>query len=378
MIALGLAIALAAVFIFPEHFGPQNRVVAVREEPKAAPNEIRTSSLQTGPVSYAEAVAKAAPAVVNVATAKEIVKESHPLLEDPLFNPFFRDPVFGPSMEQQTSLGSGVIINPQGYILTNNHVIAGADEIKVILSSGERVEVRVIGVDPETDVAVLKANPGNMELPSVVIRSSELRVGDVVLAIGNPFSIGQTVTQGIISAKGRSKLGLNTIEDFIQTDAAINPGSSGGALIDAHGQLVGINTAIFSQSGSTGIGFAIPANLARDVMTQIIEHGQVIRGWLGVEGSDIPAQIKPALNLEDNQGVLITYVLPDGPAAVAGLRENDILVSLNGEPAEGVKDALHIIAQSTPGSKMLIEGIRDQEPFTVEAIVSIRPFNPDG
>ena len=370
MVALGLGIALVSVFLFPEIMGPGKTVVAVHEE--TPPQRLRQPDPQFSRASYANAVARAAPAVVNVSTAKEVLADAHPLHDDPLFNPFFRDPLFAPRFEQQTSLGSGVIISPQGYILTNNHVIAGADQIKVVLANGRRLEVKAIGADPETDIAVLKADAD--DLPSITVRSSELRVGDIALAIGNPFSIGQTVTQGIISATGRNQLGLNTIEDFIQTDAAINPGSSGGALIDTYGQLVGINTAIHSQSGSTGIGFAIPAALARDVMTQIIEHGQVIRGWLGVEGTDVPQALIEQFGLPENHGVLLTAVIEGGPGEKAGLQANDILLDVNGEPIKGVRDALSVIARSKPATELEFSGLRKGANFKVKAIVSIRPI----
>ncbi len=370
MVALGLGIALIGVFLFPDVLGPDKQVVAVHEEPPAPP--LRASHTPSIRVSYAQAVSAAAPAVVNVFTSKVVVKESHPLLNDPLFNPLFRDPLFGPRLEHQTSLGSGVIISSQGYILTNNHVIAGADEIKVVLPNGRRLEVKAIGADPETDLAVLKTEA--TDLPSVTVRSSKLRVGDIVLAIGNPFGIGQTVTQGIISATGRNQLGLNTIEDFIQTDAAINPGSSGGALIDAYGQLVGINTAIHNQSHSTGIGFAIPVNLARDVMTQIIEHGQVIRGWLGVEGANVPQKLIEDLGLPEHHGVMITAVIKDGPGEKAGIQPNDILLEVNGHEIKGVRDALNMIARSKPETELEFKGLRDGKPFTTRATVSIRPI----
>lgn len=370
MVALGLGIALASVFLFPEILGPGKTVVAVHEE--TPPHRLRQASSKYARASYSSAVARAAPAVVNVSTAKEVLTDAHPLHNDPLFNPFFRDPLVAPRFEQQTSLGSGVIISPQGYILTNNHVIAGADEIKVVLANGRRLEVKAIGADPETDIAVLKADA--YDLPSITVRSSKLQVGDIVLAIGNPFSIGQTVTQGIISATGRNQLGLNTIEDFIQTDAAINPGSSGGALIDTYGQLVGINTAIHSQSGSTGIGFAIPAGLARDVMTQIIEHGQVIRGWLGVEGTDVPQLLIEQWGLPENHGVLLTAVIEGGPGEKAGLRANDILLQVNGDPIKGVRDALSVIARSKPATELEFSGLRDGASFKLKAMVSIRPM----
>ncbi len=367
MISLGLALALAFVFLFPALFGPKEQVVSVIEQ-APAPKAIERTS-------YADAVASAAPAVVNLYTSKSVLKDAHPLHDDPLFNPFFRDPVYGPRLGKQTSLGSGVIISPQGYILTNNHVVADADKIEVILPDHTRLEARIIGADPETDIAVLKAEARN--LPAIVIRDTEdLKVGDVVLAIGNPFGVGQTVTQGIISATGRNQVGLNTFEDFIQTDAAINPGSSGGALIDAYGKLVGINTAIYSRSGSTGIGFAIPVNLARDVMTQIIEHGRVVRGWLGVEGANLPLALVDSLGLPDSSGVIITKVLKNGPGAEAKLEPNDILLEIDDKAIVGVKDALNTIARSQPGETLKIRGLREGEPFTTSVDVSVRPPAP--
>ncbi len=369
MIALGLALALALVFLFPGLVGKPKPVVKVIQETAPVIPHQRAS--------YADAVARAAPAVVNIYTSKIVIRESHPLYNDPLFKPFFRDPRFAPRLDTQTSLGSGVIISPQGYILTSNHVIAGADEIAVLLRNGTQLKAQAIGSDPETDLAVLKVEGEN--LPAITVGSSaDLRVGDVVLAIGNPFGVGQTVTQGIISATGRNQLGLNTFEDFIQTDAAINPGNSGGALINASGQLVGINTAIFSRSGgSQGIGFAIPINLARDVMTQIIEHGQVVRGWLGVEGADMSAALAARLGLPDRKGVLLTRVLPEGPAELAGLKANDVLLEIAGTPIEDVRGALNLIARSKPGDKLTIRGLRDGKFFEVEATVSVRPLKPD-
>ena len=375
MVVLGLALAFLGVYFFPEWLGPRTAVVEVREE---APQRDEAPPPAGGErLSYASAVERAMPAVVNIFTTKEVVRDSHPLVNDPLFKPFFRDPNFAPRLQKQTSLGSGVIVSPQGYILTNNHVIAGADEIEVMLANGKRYQAQAIGADPETDIAVLKV--AATDLPSLVIKPlRNLRVGDIVLAIGNPFGVGQTVTQGIISATGRNQLGLNTFEDFIQTDAAINPGSSGGALVDTNGQLVGINTAIFTRSGgSNGIGFAIPATLARDVMKQIIEHGQVIRGWLGVEGTNVPADLVRQYGLTSPRGVMITNVFPDGPADKAGIRPNDILLEIDGQPIDGVRNALNTIARRKPGSKLTIRGLRDGEPFSVEAEVSIRPIQPD-
>ncbi len=371
MISLGLAVALAAVFLFPEWAGPRRRVVEVREEPRP------TSQGAVAPrSSYAEAVARAAPAVVNIFTSKRVVREVHPLAEDPLYQPFFKSPGFAPRLEQQTSLGSGVIVSPQGYLLTNNHVVAGAEQIAMILPDGQQLEAKAIGADVETDLAVLKVD--SPALPTVTIASSEnLRVGDVVLAIGNPFGVGQTVTLGIVSATGRNQLGLNTFEDFIQTDAAINPGSSGGALINAEGELIGISTAIFTRSGgSQGIGFAIPVNLARDVMQQIIEHGSVVRGWLGVEGIDVPADVASNLKLPARRGVLVTNTIPDGPAAKAGIRAGDLIIAIGGREIEGARMVLNLIAQSTPGTELAIKGLRNGTPFTIRATVSVRPIAP--
>lgn len=366
MITLGLALALGLVFLFPGLIGKPKPIVQVTQEASPAISSER--------VSYAEAVRKAAPAVVNIYTAKTIIRESHPLYNDPLFKPFFRDPRFAPRMDTQTSLGSGVIISPQGYILTSNHVIADADGITVLLRSGEELRAQAIGADPETDLAVLKVEEGN--LPAIAVGSSaDLLVGDVVLAIGNPFGVGQTVTQGIISATGRNDLGLNTFEDFIQTDAAINPGNSGGALINAYGQLVGINTAIFSRSGgSHGIGFAIPVNLAQDVMTQIIEHGQVVRGWLGVEGVEMPVSLSKKLGLAGRKGVLLTKVMVGGPADTAGLKADDVLLEIDGSAVKDVRSALNLIARSKPGDKLSIRGLRTGKHFEVQAMVSVRPL----
>ncbi|MCF4989967.1 trypsin-like serine protease, partial [Pseudomonas gessardii] len=268
----GVLIAMLIIQRYPQWVGLPSLDVNLQQAPQ-------TSAVQQGPVTYADAVVVAAPAVVNLYTTKVINKPAHPLFEDPQFRRFFGDN--SPKQRRmESSLGSGVIMSPEGYILTNNHVSTGADQIVVALRDGRETLARVVGSDPETDLAVLKIDLKH--LPSITIgRSEGLRVGDVALAIGNPFGVGQTVTMGIISATGRNQLGLNSYEDFIQTDAAINPGNSGGALVDANGNLTGINTAIFSKSGgSQGIGFAIPVKLAMEVMKSIIEHGQVIRGWL--------------------------------------------------------------------------------------------------
>lgn len=359
MISLGLALALMLVFVFPSHFGPGTR----EPEPEIS---------KEGQSSYASAVSRASPSVVNIYTSKTLIRDSHPLYTDPVFRKFFRDNARS-TQQTQTSLGSGVIVSNDGYVLTNHHVIANADQIELLMSDGRQLKARSIGADPETDIAVLKVD-GEL-LPSITLSpSDEIHVGDVVLAIGNPFGVGQTVTQGIISATGRNQLGLNTFEDFIQTDAAINPGNSGGALTNSKGELVGINTAIFSRSGgSQGIGFAIPASLAHNVMNQIITYGQVIRGWLGVEGGDVPAGLFVNEQLTLDEGVILTRVFPNGPGANAGLQADDVLLKIDGESITNVRSALNRIAMTRPGVKLTIEGLRNGQAFATTAEVSVRP-----
>ncbi len=367
-VVVGLTAAALLFVLRPELFRDQPAVVEVKE---AAPS---TTPLprQQGPVSYADAVEKAAPAVVNVYTAK-VVTERSPLFNDPFFRFFFGDRFAQQRQRLQTSLGSGVIVSAQGYILTNNHVVGSADQIQVALRDGRTFEAELVGADPDTDLAVLRIEAE--DLPVIVIGDSDrLRVGDVVLAIGNPFGVGQTVTQGIVSATGRTHLGINTYENFIQTDAAINPGNSGGALITATGELVGINSAIFSKSGgSQGIGFAIPVSLARGVMTQIIEHGRVVRGWLGVEVQPLTPRLAQSFGLKDTEGVLIAGVLRGGPADRAGIEPGDIIRKMNGKPVREPRDAMILIAEQPPGSEIEIEGIRRGRPFHLSARVAERP-----
>ncbi len=298
-----------------------------------SPQAPRTSSSlihKEGPASYASAVQQAAPAVVNIFTAKITVQKNNSLFNDPLFQRFFGDRFQSqPRKKLQTSLGSGVIISDKGYILTNNHVIEDADEIRLVLSDGRTLDATVAGVDPDTDLAVLKTE--TKDLPTITLGNSQgVQVGDVVLAIGNPFGVGQTVTMGIVSATGRDQLGINTFENFIQTDAAINPGNSGGALINAYGELVGINTAIFSKSGgSHGIGFAIPVTLAKGVMDQILKKGRVVRGWLGIAGQDITPALAESFGLKESRGVLVSGVLEGGPADKAGIQPGDVIAKID-------------------------------------------------
>ena len=323
-----------------------------------------------GVVSYSAAVKVAAPAVVNIFTTQKVKRQDNPLLNDPVFREFFGDQLpeqfsQGPN---ENSLGSGVIVRADGYILTNNHVIAQADQIIVALNDGRRAEAEVIGTDPDTDLAVIKIELD--KLPVLPFKLSGNEVGDVVLAIGNPFGVGQTVTQGIISATGRSDLGINTYEDFIQTDAAINPGNSGGALIDVSGNLIGVNTAIFSQSGgSLGIGFAIPAKVCQQIMNAILKDGRVVRGWLGI--SLLPPQRNDVMKPSE-QGVTVAEVLPNGPSAQAGIQRGDKIIMVNDEQITSASHLINYVALQAPGSKIRIEVEREGKKQDLEVVVGER------
>jgi serine protease DegS len=373
MITAGLAAAfLYILLVQPELLRGSGPVVEVREMQQQTADS-SASPGWSGPVSYADAVTLAAPAVVNVHTAKVITRRAHPLLDDPIFQHFFGDRFKQSRKAIKTSLGSGVIISAQGYVLTNNHVIDGADEIRVLLADGRSSRATVVGSDVDTDLAVLHIEIE--DLPSIVIGDSrKLRVGDVALAIGNPFGVGQTVTFGIISATGRDHLGINTYEDFIQTDAAINPGNSGGALINARGELVGINSAIYSRSGgSQGIGFAIPVNLAKSVMKQIIEQGRVVRGWLGIEAQDLTPQLAESFGMGESTGVLIAGVLRDGPADTAGILPGDVVTSIDGKPVADAREAMTIISNKSPDTVIRIGGVRKGQAYVTRAKVIQRP-----
>jgi serine protease DegS len=329
---------------------------------------------ESGSSSYASAVALSSPAVVNVHSARRVRQTAGTVFKA-------TPPARGvpgqynapPIAQLESSLGSGVVVSSDGYILTNYHVINGADAIQVGLQDGRLAAARVVGVDPDTDLALLKVDMSGLK-PIELGRSDDLRVGDVVLAIGDPYGVGQTVTQGIVSATGRNQLGLSTFENFIQTDAAINPGNSGGALVNARGELVGINTALFSPSGgSNGIGFAIPVNLARGVMQQLIDYGRVLRGWLGVEPQDITPELAQAFRLQDTRGFLITRVTPESPASVVGLAPGDVIKSIDGDEVENSRDALNRIAAKPPGTAILLAGVRNGKNFNVKVTVAERP-----
>jgi serine protease DegQ len=313
------------------------------------------------------------PSVVNIFTSKEVKVPRHPFMEDPLFRRFFGDQL-DDDAQRASTLGSGVIVGTDGYILTNHHVIEAADDIEVALNDGRQAKAKVVGTDPETDLAVLKIELQN--LPAVTFgRLEGVNVGDFVLAIGNPFAVGQTVTMGIVSGLGRTHLGINTFENFIQTDAAINPGNSGGALVDSNGNLIGINTAIYSQrtGGSLGIGFAIPVSLARQVMEEIIQTGSVTRGWIGVEVQDITPELAESFKLPDPKGVLIAGVVRNGPAEKAGIRPGDILREVNGKQVLDSTEMLSVVADAQPGKEADLMLMRNGKSFSVKLTVGKRP-----
>ncbi|RYJ62249.1 Do family serine endopeptidase AlgW [Pseudomonas songnenensis] len=364
---VGLLVALLIIQRYPQLVGIKERDIGLRQAPLVA------TTPQQGPYSYANAVAGAAPAVANLYTTKLIEKteQQAPLSKDPLFQRFFNDNL-PRQRRMESSLGSAVIMSPEGYLLTNNHVTANAEQIVVALKDGRETLARVIGSDPETDLAVLKIDLA--DLPAITVgHSDRIRVGDVTLAIGNPFGVGQTVTMGIISATGRNQLGLNTYEDFIQTDAAINRGNSGGALVDAEGNLIGINTAIISESGgSQGIGFAIPVKLALEVMRSIIDHGQVIRGWLGVEVQSLTQELAESFGQEGRPGIVVAGVYRDGPAARAGLQPGDLILSIDGVQSADGRSSMNQVARARPGEKIDIDILRNGKPLTLTAEVGMR------
>ena len=324
-----------------------------------------TPLTQAAPGSLSRAVRTAAPAVVSINTSAR-----HPMADDPYFRFFFGD---RSDIQQQTGLGSGVIMSPEGYVLTNNHVVEGADAIEVVLPDARRASAKVIGTDPESDLAVLKIDLD--KLPVMTLGNSDgLQVGDQVLAIGNPFGVGQTVTSGIVSALGRNQLGINTFENFIQTDAAINPGNSGGALTDIDGNLMGINTAIYSRSGgSMGIGFAIPVSTARQVMEGIVRNGQVVRGWIGVEANELTPELAQTSGIQTEQGVIVTGVLNSGPAAAAGVRPGDVITQVDAQPIRTVSELRTRIAALPPGQPAPFTLQRRGDRVEVSVVPAQRP-----
>ncbi|RCV91109.1 Do family serine endopeptidase [Billgrantia montanilacus] len=385
-VLIGVLLAIVLLNTFPQLLGPSPTKPHAPTPEVEAPSELQQPvvratpevrqaaplSRMQGPVSYSEAVEKAAPAVVNIYSSRVVALEEHPMMSDPFFRQFFGDDL--PSQQRfLSSLGSGVIVSEDGYVLTNHHVIDGADEIQVALRDGRETLAQVIGTDPESDLAVLRIDLE--DLPVIVLYDTEdVAVGDIAMAIGNPFGVGQTVTMGIISATGRTHLGLSAYEDFIQTDAAINPGNSGGALINADGALVGINTAIFSRSGgSQGVGFAIPTRLAHSILDDLVTQGRVIRGWLGIEAQEITPELAASFGLQAPRGVVISGVVPEGPAARAGLRPGDVLLEVDDRPILDARVAMSDIAAIQPGATLPLTVVRSGEKLSIELEVGERP-----
>jgi serine protease DegQ len=326
--------------------------------------------------TFSEAAKRAMPAVVNIYTSKEVKVQRQPFMDDPVFRYFFGGEGEGPS-HKSNNLGSGVIVSDQGYILTNAHVVEAADEIEVALADNRRAKAKVIGTDPDTDLAVIKIDLP--KLPSIAFgQSDQAQVGDVVLAIGNPFGVGQTVTAGIISALARSQLGINTFENFIQTDAAINPGNSGGALVDVNGNLLGINTAIYSRTpggASLGIGFAIPVSTAKMVLDQLVQTGTVTRGWIGVAVQDLTPELSESLKLGDARGTLISEVIRDKPAEQGGIKAGDLLIAVDGKPVTDSAAMLTLISAITPGTATMLKVLRAHKEVELKVVVGTRPKN---
>lgn len=362
-VATGLVVAALLMLLFPSL--RSGLPVEELRNPFAATKAFSPGA-NGSPVSYARAVERAAPSVVNIYTStatKSGSSRAHPLLQRRLTE----------RQQPQVTLGSGVIMRRSGYILTNHHVVQGAEEITILTHDGREAAAELVGSDPESDLAVLRIQLAGLT-PIVLGTPSNARIGDVVLAIGNPLGLGQAVTQGIISATGRNGLGLNTFENFIQTDADINPGNSGGAVVDVDGQLLGISTAILNQSGSNGISFAIPADTAEQIMSQIIEQGRVVRGWLGFEASPLPSSIAVQLQLPFNTGLRVTAVASDGPAERAGLQRGDIVTSLNGAAIADAQSGIATIAALLPGSSLQLGVWRNGQRLQLQAVTGTRPL----
>lgn len=364
---LGLLFVLR--FFYPNLLEPARETVVLKQVEQTP--VITKAELNSG---YSIAAKKAMPAVVNIFTSSKVATTDphQQFRDDPLFRHFFGEPD-NEDIQPENSLGSGVIVSEQGFILTNDHVIASADEIEVALADGRKIAAKVVGTDPDTDLAILKVDSEN--LPAITFAASEkLNVGDVVLAIGNPFGVGQTVTQGIISALGRNHLGINTYENFIQTDASINPGNSGGALINTEGNLIGINSAIYSRNGgSMGIGFAIPANIAKQVMEQIVATGTVTRGWVGIEAQDITPELAESFKLPQARGSLIAGVLKNSPADIAGIKAGDVLLAINDNEILDSSSMLNIIAALKPNEEAVLQIARAEKEIKINVIIGTRP-----
>jgi len=376
LFAQAVTVTLAALFVVslvkPEWLAWRTQVVEVREAVPGATLAPVTSAMQLR-LSFSEAARKATPSVVNISATRQVKRARNPILEDPAFQRFF-----GPVLpETQMSLGSGVIVSREGYILTNEHVVEGVSDIQVTLADGRLVTGKIVGSDPETDLAVVRV-PASGLTPITFGSSEQAKVGDVVLAIGDPFSVGQTVTMGIISATGR-EIGRqeNPYSTFIQTDAAINPGNSGGALVDAGGNLIGINTLIFSRSGGyQGIGFAIPVSLAKKVMEQIIETGTVSRGWFGVDVADISPELADSLGLKSTRGAIVGAIERGSPADRGGMKLGDVIVAVAGQGVSDVTSTLNAIASVAPGKSVPVRVLRGKQELSLDVVVGKRRPRP--
>ena len=377
--AQAVTVCLAALFVVstlrPDLLAWNTRAApAVANVAAPAPLTTPGTSPAGRLVSFSDAAKRAMPTVVNIYTSKEIKAQRPPFMDDPVFRYFFGGEGEGQS-QKSNNLGSGVIVSEQGYILTNAHVVEAADEIEVALADNRRAKAKVIGTDPETDLAVIKIDLP--KLPAITFGQSEqAQVGDMVLAIGNPFGVGQTVTFGIISALARSHLGINTFENFIQTDAAINPGNSGGALVDINGNMIGINTAIYSRTpggASLGIGFAIPAATAKQVLDQLVQTGAVTRGWIGVAVQELTAELVESLKISEQRGTLITEVFSGTPADQAGMKSGDVLIAVDGKPVTDSAGMLTLISAIAPGANATLRVIRAQKEVELKVTVGKRP-----
>ena len=375
LFAQAVTVTLAALFVVslvkPDWLAWRTQVVEVRE---SAPAPAIAPVAGSRPFSFSDAAKKATPSVVNISATRQI-RRRNPLLDDPAFQRFFGER-FNMPPETQLSLGSGVIVSREGYILTNDHVVEGVSDIQVTLADGRTVSAKIVGTDPDTDLAVVRVAASGLT-PITFGLSDQARVGDIVLAIGDPFSVGQTVTMGIISATGREIQPASPFGSFIQTDAAINPGNSGGALIDVNGNLIGINTLIFSRSGGyQGIGFAIPVSLAKKVMEQIIETGSVTRGWFGVEVADISPELAESLGLKGTRGAIVGAIERGSPAEKSGMKLGDVIVAVNGKAVPDVSSTLNAIASVVPGKSVPVNVQRRNQELSLDVMVGKRRPRP--
>jgi serine protease DegQ len=376
LFAQAVTVTLAALFVVslvkPEWLAWRANVVEIRQGVAAPSLAVPASAPRS--LSFSEAAKKAIPSVVNISATRQ-VRRKNPLLDDPVFQRFFGER-FNMPPETQLSLGSGVIVSRDGYILTNDHVVEGVTEIQVTLNDGRAVPAKVVGLDPDTDLAVVRVSATGLT-PVTFGQSDQTRVGDIVLAIGDPFSVGQTVTMGIVSAVGREIGSANPFGSFIQTDAAINPGNSGGALVDVNGHLIGINTLIFSRSGGyQGIGFAIPVSLAKRVMEQIIETGTVTRGWFGIEVADVSAELAQSLGLPGARGAIVGAIERGSPADRSGMKLGDVIVNVNGRPVADVSQTLNAIAEVPPGKSVPVKILRKNQELALDVTVGKRRPRP--